>query len=60
MEIEPDPFSLVARDKIRETIGSIGAVQLIEIERAVAVWLGIPPFHIDLLTDIDSAVYDAA
>lgn len=31
----------VARDKIRETIGFIGDMPLIEIERAVAVWLGI-------------------
>jgi len=31
----------VARDKIRETFGSIGDENLIEIERAVAVWLGI-------------------
>ena len=31
----------VAREKIRETIGPINFEHLIEIERAVAVWLGI-------------------
>lgn len=36
-----DKLHTVARDKIRETIGSIGDEHLIEIERAVAVWLGI-------------------
>lgn len=36
-----DKLHTVARDKIRDTIGSIGEEHLIEIERAVAVWLGI-------------------
>jgi mRNA interferase MazF len=36
-----DKLHTVARDKIRETIGSISDEHLIEIERAVAVWLGI-------------------
>lgn len=36
-----DKLHTVACDKIRETIGTIGDEQLIEIERAVAVWLGI-------------------
>jgi mRNA interferase MazF len=36
-----DKLHTVARDKIRETFGSLGNVQLIEIERAIAVWLGI-------------------
>ena len=36
-----DKLHTVARDKIRETIGSIGDEYLIEIERAVAVWMGI-------------------
>ncbi len=36
-----DKLHTVARDKIRETIGSIGDEHLIEVERAIAVWLGI-------------------
>ncbi len=36
-----DKLHTVAHDKIRETIGSIGNEHLIEIERAIAVWLGI-------------------
>jgi mRNA interferase MazF len=36
-----DKLHTVTRDKIRETFGFIGGEQLIEIERAVAVWLGI-------------------
>jgi len=36
-----DKLHTVARDKVRETIGSIVDEQLVEIERAVAVWLGI-------------------
>lgn len=36
-----DKLHTVARDKIRETIGFIGDDRLIEVERAVAVWLGI-------------------
>lgn len=40
-DIMIDKLHTVARDKIRETIGSIGDEQMIEIERAVAVWLGI-------------------
>lgn len=36
-----DKIHTVARDKIRDTIGFIGDEHLIEIERAVAVWLGI-------------------
>jgi len=36
-----DKIHTVARDKIRDTIGFIGDEHLIEIKRAVAVWLGI-------------------
>ncbi len=36
-----DKLHTVAREKIRETIGPINVEHLIEIERAVAVWLGI-------------------
>lgn len=36
-----DKLHTVAREKIRDTIGSIGDEHLIEIERAIAVWLGI-------------------
>ena len=36
-----DKMHTVAREKIHNTIGSIGDEHLIEIERAVAVWLGI-------------------
>lgn len=36
-----DKLHTVARDKIRDTSGSIADEHLIEIERAVAVWLGI-------------------
>ena len=36
-----DKLHTVAREKIRETIGPINFEHLIEIERAVAVWLGI-------------------
>lgn len=36
-----DKLHTVARDKIRETFGAISDEKLIEIERAVAVWLGI-------------------
>lgn len=36
-----DKLHTVAREKIRETIGSIGDQHLVEIERAVTVWLGI-------------------
>lgn len=40
-EVMVDKMHTVARDKVRETIGFIGDMTLIEIERAVAVWLGI-------------------
>jgi mRNA interferase MazF len=40
-EVMVDKLQTVARDKIRETIGFIGDELLIEVERAVAVWLGI-------------------
>jgi mRNA interferase MazF len=36
-----DKIHTVARDKLREKFGAIANEQLIEIERAVAVWLGI-------------------
>ena len=36
-----DKLHTIARDKIRETLGFIGDDHLIEIERALAVWLGI-------------------
>ena len=36
-----DKLHTIARDKIRETIGVIDDMHLIEIERALAVWLGI-------------------
>lgn len=36
-----DKLHTVARDKIRDAMGCIGDDRLIEIERAVAVWLGI-------------------
>jgi len=36
-----DKLHTVAHDKIRETIGFMSDEHLIEIERAVAVWLGI-------------------
>jgi len=36
-----DKLNTVPREKIRETIGSVGDEHLIEIERTVAVWLGI-------------------
>lgn len=40
-DVMVDKIHTVARDKIRDTIGSIGNEHLIEIERAVAVWMGI-------------------
>ncbi|MDP1526243.1 MAG: type II toxin-antitoxin system PemK/MazF family toxin [Rhodocyclaceae bacterium] len=40
-DVMVDKLHTVSRDKIRETIGLIGDEHLIEIERAVAVWLGI-------------------
>lgn len=40
-DVMVDKLHTVARDKIRATIGRIGNEHLIEIERAVAVWLGI-------------------
>ena len=36
-----DKLHTVAREKIRDTIGAVSTEHLIEIERAVAVWLGI-------------------
>jgi len=36
-----DKLHTVAREKIRDTIGAVREEHLIEIERAVAVWLGI-------------------
>lgn len=36
-----DKLHTVARDKIHATFGSIAHEQLIEVERAIAVWLGI-------------------
>lgn len=36
-----DKLHTVARDKIHAPFGSIASEQLIEVERAVAVWLGI-------------------
>ena len=40
-DVMVDKLQTVAGDKIRETMGSIGDEHLIEIERAIAVWLGI-------------------
>ena len=40
-DVMVDKLHSVAHDKIREVIGVIGDDPLIEIERAVAVWLGI-------------------
>ncbi len=36
-----DKIHTVARDKLRGKFGTVSNEQLIEIERAVAVWLGI-------------------
>ena len=36
-----DKLHTVAREKVRATIGTVSEEHLIEIERAVAVWLGI-------------------
>ncbi len=40
-DVMVDKLHSVARGRIREVIGYIGDDTLIEIERAVAVWLGI-------------------
>lgn len=40
-DVMVDKLHTIARDKIRETLGFIGDDHLIEIERALAVWLGI-------------------
>ncbi len=36
-----DKLHTVARDKIHEKFGLLGDEQIIEVERAVSVWLGI-------------------
>lgn len=40
-EVMVDKLHTVAYEKIRDIVGSVGDEHLLEIERAVAVWLGI-------------------
>ena len=40
-DVMVDKIHTVPRDKIRDIMGAIGDEHMIEIERALAVWLGI-------------------